>query len=233
MKTFYRCIVVGLLALTMATVATAETRYVSDSLLITVRELPDATSTRIKNIITNTPFEVLEESGEYLKIRLEDGREGYVKERYTSVAIPKPTVIENLTAENAKLKQQYSDLKASLSEKESAGVTRQKELQDELEGLKKVLAEQTTAKTQLEADLAKLNAEYTNLKTNSENVVQIVNESEKFRADNERILIESEALQNENAMLLRTAVIKWVLTGAGILLIGWIMGKASRNKRRF
>ena len=233
MKTFYRCIMVGLLTLTLATVATAETRYVADSLLITVRELPDDSSTRIKNIVTNTPFEVLEESGEYLKVRLEDGREGYVKERYTSAATPKPILIEKLTVENDKLKKQYSDLTASLNEKESTGLNKQKELKAELDGLKKALAEQTTAKAQLEADLAKLNEEYTTLRTNADNVVQIVNESEKFRADNERMSIESEALQSENAMLLRTAVIKWVLTGAGILFIGWIMGKASRNKRRF
>ena len=233
MKTFYRCIVVGLLTLTMATVATAETRYVADSLLITVRELPDGSSTRIKNIVTNTQFEVLEESGEYLKIRLEDGREGYVKERYTSADTPKPVLIEKLTVENDKLKKQYSDLTSSLNEKESSSLNKQKELKTELDGLKKALAEQTTTKAQLEADLAKLNKEYTTLKTNADNVVQIVNESEKFRADNERMLIDSEALQNENAMLLRTAVIKWVLTGAGILFIGWIMGKVSRNKRRF
>jgi SH3 domain protein len=55
-----------LLALCTASLAVAETRYVSDSLVITVRELPDDTSTRIKNIVTDTAFESLEESGGYL-----------------------------------------------------------------------------------------------------------------------------------------------------------------------
>ena len=233
MKALYRCILVGLLTLTMATAATAETRYVSDTLVITVRELPDDTSTRIKNIVTDTSFEVLEEDGEYLKVRLENGTEGYVKQRYTSTAIPKPVQIEKLTREKEQLSKQYDELTASLGEKESTSISRQKELQTTLEELKKELAQQKAANTKLDSDFANLNKEHTTLKSNADNVVQIVNQSEKFRADNERLLIEFEALQGENAMLLRTAVIKWVLTGAGILFIGWIMGKASRNKRRF
>ncbi len=233
MRFFYRCMVASILALTLTTVATAETRYVADSLLITVRELPDSASTRIKNIVTDTVFEVLEESGDYSKIRLEDGSEGYVKTRYTTTATPKPVLIDKLTRDNVQLKKQYDELMASLGEQESDSVTRQKELQSTLNKLKTEFAQQATANVQLESDLTSLNKEYTTLKINADNVVQIVNQSDKFRTDNERLLIEFESLQSENAMLLRTAVIKWVLTGASILFIGWIMGKASRNKRRY
>ncbi len=234
MKTFYSRILLGLfIVLVTTSLAVAKTLYVSDSLVITVRELPDDTSNRIKNIVTDTPLEVLEESGDYLKVRLQDGTQGYVKTRYTSADTPKPTVIEKLTRENNQLKQQYNELKSSLGEKASAGVERQKELQTELEALKTDLAQQTADKSRLEKELASLNKQYTDLKNSADNVVQIINQSEKFRADNERMQIEFEALQSENALLLRTAVIKWVFTGAGILFIGWIMGKVSRNKRRY
>ena len=233
MQVFFRCLLSGFMTLAIVTVATAETRYVSDTLVITIRELPDNTSTHIKNIVTNTPFEVLEVSGDYMKVRLEDGTEGYVKERFTTADIPNPTLIENLTTKNSKLKKQYSDLLASLNEKESTELSRQKELQTKLNELKKNLAKQTTTNAQLTTDLDKLNKKYTTLKANADNVVQIVSQSEKFRTENERLLIEFEASQSENAFLLRMAVIKWVLTGAGILFIGWIMGKTSRNKRRF
>ena len=233
MKSLCRCMVASLLALTLTTVAAAETRYVVDSLVITVRELPDSASTRIKNLVTDTEFEVLEESGEYSKVRLKDGSEGYVKTRYTTTATPKSVLIDKLTRKNRQLQKQYDELMASLGEQETDSITRQKELQWTLDELKKELAELTTANTQLESDLGNLTKEHTTLKNNADNVVQIVNQSDKFRAENERLLIEFESLQGENAMLLRTAVIKWVLTGAGILFIGWIMGKASRNKRRF
>ncbi|MBE0500006.1 MAG: TIGR04211 family SH3 domain-containing protein [Desulfuromonadales bacterium] len=234
MKTFYSRTLLGLLIVLVTTsFAVAETRYVSDSLVITVRELPDDTSNRIKNIVTDTPFEVLEESGDYLKVRLQDGTQGYVKTRYTSAETPKPTVIEKLTRENSQLKQQYNELKSRLGEKAAAGVERQKELQTALEALKTDLAQQTADKIRLEKELASLNKQYTDLKNSADNVVQIINQSEKFRADNERMQIEFDALQSENALLLRTAVIKWVFTGAGILFIGWIMGKVSRNKRRY
>lgn len=234
MNTFSRCLVAGLvLNLALASMVWAETRYVSDSLVITVRELPDDSSTHIKNIVTDTPFEVLGESGEFLKVRLEDGGEGYVKSRYTTTDTPKPILIDNLTRENTRLKKKYDDLAASLNEQQSAGLSKQKALQEEVERLNKELAAQSKAKSALESDLAKLDKEHTTLKSNAENVVQIVSQAEKLRDENERLTIEVESMQGENAMLLRTAVIKWVLTGAGILFLGWIMGKASRNKRRY
>lgn len=234
MKMLLRCLVLGLaFSLTLVSVVSAETRYVSDNLVITVRELPDDESPHIKNVTTDTPLEVLEERGEYLKVRLENGDEGYVKTRYTTTATPKTTIIDNLNRENSRLQQQYDDLKASLNEQQSSGLSKQKELQAELERLKKELAQKTASNSSLETELAKLDKEHTTLKNNAENVVQIVNQAEELRVENERLAVEFESMQDENAMLLRTAVIKWVLTGAGILFLGWIMGKASRNKRRY
>ena len=234
MKTFNRHILFALLFVLSATsFASAETRYVGDSLVITIREMADDSSTRLKNIVTDTAFEVLEESGDYLKVRLGDGTKGYVKARYTTTDTPKPTVIKNLSRKNADLKKQYDELSSSLGEKASAGVARQKLLQTELKGLQKSLAEQTTTTTRLKAELASLNKQHTTLKKSADNVVQIISQSEQLRTDNERLKIDFETLQSENAMLLRTAVIKWVLAGAGILFLGWIMGKVSRNKRRY
>jgi len=234
MKIFNFRILFGFLfVLAITTVASAETRYVSDSLVITVREQPDDTSTHITNIITDTAIETLEESGDYLKVRLENGTEGYVKTRYTTTDTPKPILIANLKRENSRLQKQYDELSSSLNEQESASLDRQKRLQTDLQNLQKELAVQSSTNSLLKTELDNLNKQYTNLKESADNVVQIISQSEALRADNERLQIEFEAMQNENAMLLRTAVIKWVLTGAGILLIGWIMGKVSRNKRRY
>lgn len=111
-------------------------------------------------------------------------------------------------------------------------MARLKQLQTDLQKLQKERSEQSATISRLNSELDTLNKEYTSLKESADNVVQIISQSDTLRADNERLQIEFEAMQNENAMLLRTAVIKWVLTGAGILFIGWIMGKVSRKKRR-
>jgi SH3 domain protein len=233
MKTFNFRIILGFLfVLTIITVASAETRYVSDSLIITVRERPDDSSTHIKNINTDTAMETLEESGDYLKVQLGDGTEGYVKTRYTTTDTPKPILIANLKRANSRLQKQYEELTSSLNEQESDSVARLKQLQTDLQKLQKERSEQSATIIRLKSELDNLNKEYTNLKESADNVVQIISQSDTLRADNERLQIEFEAMQNENAMLLRTAVIKWVLTGAGILFIGWIMGKVSRKKRR-
>jgi SH3 domain protein len=233
MKKFNFRIILGFLfVLTIITVASAQTRYVSDSLIITVRERPDNSSTHIKNITTDTAMETLEESGDYLKVQLGDGTEGYVKTRYTTTDTPKPTIISNLKRANSRLQKQYEELTSSLNEQESDSVARLKQLQTDLQKLQKERSEQSATISRLNSELDTLNKEYTSLKESADNVVQIISQSDTLRADNERLQIEFEAMQNENAMLLRTAVIKWVLTGAGILFIGWIMGKVSRKKRR-
>jgi SH3 domain protein len=234
MKTVCSLAFIGLLfALISVSVVNAETRYVGDTLVITVRELPDDTSTSIKNILTDTPFEALEESGDYLKVRLEDGTEGYVKTRYTTTDTPKPILIERLTRQNEKLKNQYAELTSTLSEKESDLADKRKALQAELENLKQELAEKSLENSKLATELTRVEKQYSDLKTSADNVVQIISQSENFRDENERLQIELETLQSENALLLRTAVIKWVLAGAGILFLGWIMGKVSRTKRRY
>lgn len=84
--------------------AHADRRYVSDSLIVTLREAPTKGSMAIRKLRTDTPVEVLEESGRYLRVRTEEGEEGWVGKQYMSSEVPKPIIIEGLRKEIDRLK---------------------------------------------------------------------------------------------------------------------------------
>jgi len=89
--------------------AAAETRYVVDELVITLRLGKSTDHKILKNLKTGTPFEVLEDDDKtYIKVRTPDGLEGYVLRQYVSPEIPKKQVIEKLEGLNTSLQKKIS-----------------------------------------------------------------------------------------------------------------------------
>jgi SH3 domain protein len=76
--------------------AAAETRYVSDVMVITLRTEPYEDAEKIRMLRSDTPLEVIETQGEYLKVKTGDNEEGWVIGRYLTSAIPKSRVIAEL-----------------------------------------------------------------------------------------------------------------------------------------
>ena len=105
--------------------AHADRRYVSDRLIVTLREAPRKDGMALRKLITDTPVEVLEESGRYLRVRTEEGEEGWVATQYISSEVPKPIVI-------AGLRKEIDRLKARIKEFETGG----NPLMDQLEATK-------------------------------------------------------------------------------------------------
>lgn len=105
--------------------AYADRRYVSDRLIVTLREAPRKDGVALRKLGTGTPVEVLEESGRYLRVRTEEGEEGWVGKQYISSEVPKPIIIAGLSKE-------IDLLKARIKEFETGG----NPMLDELEAAK-------------------------------------------------------------------------------------------------
>ncbi len=105
--------------------AHADRRYVSDRLIVTLREAPRKDGVALRKLGTGTPVEVLEESGRYLRVRTEEGEEGWVGKQYISSEVPKPIII-------AGLRKEIDLLKARIKEFETGG----NPMLDELEAAK-------------------------------------------------------------------------------------------------
>lgn len=212
----------------------AETRYVDDQLYISLRQGKSSDNEIIKTIRTGTPLEVIEDGTPYMKVRTEDGQEGYVLSRYISPAIPKNTVINRLETERDQLRNQLTGLRQRLDETTSqlealrrqsaAGLPAAEEQQQA--ALKKQYGEAQMA-------LQAVTSKYENLLAQSKGVVESTEKLERLNKANRKLNTEVQELRRENTALRRSKNIRWFLAGAAILLLGWILGRIPKRRRRF
>lgn len=214
-------------------ISAAETIYVGDRLVITVREIPEDSAPTISTLQSDDAMELLEEGDSYDKIRTPDGVEGYVKKQYLTRNTPKSLLMAKLNKQLAQQKQQIDDLKERLSRKEEAIKQDQGESVEIINDLKKSLAERSQELEAAGKKMAELQEKYDTLNKASENVVAIVTARDNLQLTNDQLTDELNALREDNSFLLKTFFIKWFLAGAGVLLLGWMIGKSSRRKRRY
>lgn len=210
----------------------ADTRYVSDQLIIALRAAPNADAAVITTLKTDAPVEVLEDNGRYLKVRTDSGEEGYVLSQYVTTNLPKSLQLERLQRERDDLQHKLSRIKeqqgASSSELEKARQQQEaltQDLQTKLTATEKDLA---AARHQSSTITDKFQA----LQKDSQNVVALGQERDRLQKENAKVSGELARLREENTSLLRSGMIRWFLAGGGVFFLGWLVGKLSRKKRR-
>jgi SH3 domain protein len=203
-----------LLLLGMALPALAEQGYITDRLHITLRRGPGNEYKILKSLPSATPVEILERGERYLKVRLEDGEEGYVLTQYVSDEMPSVLVAERLRRERDRLR----DRLKALEDKERA-----------------LQAELTAAGGRLqrsESELRKTTEQFQVLQAGSEHVTEIMAERDRLRQENQDLQAKLTVLKKDNARLLRTDIFRWFLAGAGVLWLGWLLGRRPPKRSR-
>jgi SH3 domain protein len=211
----------------------ADRRYVSDMLLITLRAGEGREYRVIKTLKTDTPVEVLEESEEYLRVRTDEGEEGWVAKQYISSEVPKSVIIGGLKEETGKLNTRIEEL-----EKDQASLLEQFEVATQshavkVEELEKNASNRKKEASRLKIELAQITKKHNTLIDQSKNVVDLISEKKRLRAKNVNLDTRVEHLQKENADLRNTRRLQWFLVGGGVFFIGWIAGKVSRKKKYY
>lgn len=211
--------VIAVLAIS-ASVAWAETVYVSDKLVVGIRQNMAEDSEVIKYVETDEPLEVLEKNGDSLRVRTREGDEGWIRERYLTSSTPKPVIITGL-------ERKISALEESLSKKD----TGTRDVREKLRAAEEDSKECRRESSAMSEELKDMNEKYNNLLENSENVTELVAERNSLRAANDMLNADKERLTAENTGLKRRQMMYWFAAGGGVFLIGWLAGKFSRKKR--
>lgn len=200
------------------TSAWAEIMYVTDSFEITVRT---GTSTEYKILAmlrSNEEVEVLEDLGDWTKVRLKSGKEGYVLSRYLTPNIPKSFIITGLQKKVKTLQEELRDLR---------------EAKDTLEVSNSEL--EATLRSKLE-QLAKLEKDYEDLKSGSAHYIEMKQIKDQLEIDNKELKSQLAAVLEKNRELERKKDSLWFVSGAGVLVAGWvfglIMGRAQMRRKR-
>ncbi len=214
------CFVLVVSALAVVS-AEAETRYVSDQITITLRRGPGTEYKIVKSLPTGAAVEFLEEEENYLKVRTRDGSEGYVLKQYISARLPKAYVV-------ARLEKQLAQL-----QKRSAAMAKRAEgWSGEKEELQRQVADVQRAFNSEKGKRSSLAKKHQILLDGAKNVADLLNERDRLKAENEKYVADLAQLRQDNDDILRKAIVKWFLAGAGVLFVGWLIGKRSRPRKR-
>jgi len=220
-----------LISQAMVLPAAADTRYVTDELVITLRQGKSNEYKIIKTLKTGTPMEVLEEDETYLKVRTPEGDEGYVLRQYVSSEIPKSRRIEELEGRNSSLQEKISTLEETRNYLEQQLKTLQETSQQEISAMNANYAEMQQRLEQALNSEGDMSEKYDTLLAQAENVVEIAAERDRLLQKNKVLGAEAAALMKKNDKLTDSRMIKWFLAGGGVFFFGWIIGKVSRKKR--
>jgi len=210
----------------------ADTRYVSDRLIISVRDGQDQNAAVLGYLETAAPVEILEEKGDFLRIRTEDGIEGWVRTQYIVSEKPKALIIDNLRNEIEALNKEIKTIK---NEEDSASNTlseSKKMYQEKIKELKEEVNINQKFAAKAKSDFIELNKKYTNLLNNSKNTEKLINEVEKLKKLNTELNTEVKSLRKDRKNPLKSNRIQSFIAGAGVLLLGFILGGSAKKRKK-
>lgn len=196
------------LSLLVCGTALAETRYVSDNLEITMRSGKGTSYGITRMLRSGTPVEVLEEDKEagYTQVRVKGGKEGWVLSRFLmkgQAARDRLAAAEKSLAELELENRKMETSMAALTEEKAA-------LQKELEGL--------------EGQARNVSQELSEIKRTASSALAIDSENKDLKGRVVSLERQLQTLQQENEGLRDRTARDWFMVGAGVVLLGIIVG---------
>jgi len=209
-----RLLITGAAILFLASMAHANTQYVIDKMQITFRTGPGTDRKILSLLSSGQQVTPLQSEGEWVKVGLPNGKEGWVLKRYLSEEIPCRIRIKDIS----------QTLEASKTELEAVKKTNR-----QLEADKSKLAMDLKETQQT---LEKTKKSYEKLKKEAGGFLEL-----KARHDEtvERLSTQTQkanSLDEELNMTLKKQNIRWFLGGAGVLLIGFLLGFSTKRQKR-
>jgi SH3 domain protein len=108
-----KTLMLAALSLVLATVASAETAYVTDVLRLGIHAAADTSDRAFDNLVSGTAVEVLERNTNYARVKLADGREGWVRATFLVTTAPAAARIATLETQVAELESTVAAAKAA------------------------------------------------------------------------------------------------------------------------
>jgi len=206
--------IIGMCLVLFSTPVLAENKYVSDAVKVTMRTGPGNDRKIISLLRVGTKVEVVQPGDEWTLVRLANEKEGWVINRFLTDKIPSDIELKIL-------KSKYQALKDSASQ-----------IQEKNSLLKVENEKLTTEFTVSRKKLQKTTNDYEDLKTESKEFLKL---QSKFKAASSKLAEQTkkaEKFEDELTKLLWNQNIKWFLSGAGVLILGFIIGFSAKRQRR-
>ena len=212
-----------------AACAQAEVVYVSDRLVVLLHSEPGG-GTKIAKLFSDAPLQLLEKKGRYVKVRAQNGEQGWLEEQYVTTDPPKQMVIASLEAEIKRLETNLTQLSKERGP-----------LGEQLEKIKKEQAEQTKTfeekinqlqqeRDQLAARLQEAEAAYQDIRQKSSHAVETAEQLQRLQREYSQLEVQNKLYREENRTLKQKGYLYWFIAGGGVLFLGWIIGRIPRRR---
>jgi SH3 domain protein len=201
-------LVLAALSLSLCASALAETRYVSDDLEITMRSGKGNSYSITRMLSSGTPVEVLEidKDAGYTTVRASNGKEGWVLTRY----LMKTRAARERIADSEK---QLAELELEKRKLETAMTA----LTEEKNSL-------NTQLSSLDGESRKTSQELAEIKRTASSALAIDSENKQLKGHVVSLERQLQTLQQENEGLKDRTARDWFMVGAGVVLLGIIVG---------
>jgi SH3 domain protein len=209
-----RSFILGLILILLPMTLSAETKYVSEIREISVRTGPGTEYKIIAMIKTGIAMTILEEQEDWSHIRLEDGRDGWVLNRYIQPDAPDTT--------SSSPPPQSSTAPAAPPGESDASI----------QELNSKIATLTAEMTRRQNEMNALKTAYDSLKEDSGVFLDL---QEKYKAMSAELSAQKERAdraENDFSSLYNKERLKWFVAGAGVLLVGVLLGFITKPQRR-
>lgn len=193
----------------------AATFYVSDTTLeANLRTGTEKENRIIALLRPGEKLELLSEKDGWAEVTLADGRTGWILRRYLSERPPWRVTAEALSTENKQLRAQLASIKGGHQDL----AQKNRELQKQVDLQQK--------------ELEKVRRNYEELKNSSTNYLNLKMAYENLQKGARQSEAKLNELEKAHGKLKTSTGIRWFLSGAGVLLLGYVMGSSVARLRR-
>jgi SH3 domain protein len=198
-----------------ATGNSADTLYVSDTTLEANLRSGTSQENRIIGMLRpGTKVTVTSEQDGWAEVTLEDGRTGWILRRYLSERPPWRETAERLQKENEQLRTKLNKIRTEY----------QQMMQKSGELQKKMDSQQ--------GELLSVQSDYEELKKSSTNYLNLKMAYENLQNEARQTKAKLDELEKAYGKLKTSRALRWFLSGAGVLILGWIIGSSMARVRR-
>lgn len=205
----------------------ADIQYVSDLLIISIRESQSPEAPVLGYLPSAATVEVLEETQDRMLIRTEDGIQGWVRKKFIVKDKPKAVIISELKEqialleENIKTLQQGSDTQGLINTIN--------EYKKQVATLSTSLENEKKSTLILKKNLQQLNATHQALDNKHKKSADTIKELASIKAENQALKDKVAAMPPIDSNPMLPGNMKWFLIGGGVLLFGFVFGRVIRR----
>ena len=220
-----------LVSCTFIASAHAETAYVSDLILVNLRSERGG-GKKIATLRSNDVLEILEKSGRYVRVKNQDGLEGWMQAQYVSPDPPKQVIVEGLKQEIKRLENNVIQMREKQGPLGEELVRLKEQHAEKVAGLSAVIQSLEEEKSVFSTQLIDVQSAYDDLTKKAAKAARIADQYDALTKGNSDLSARVAQLENENAGLRKRSSLLWFLAGGGVFFSGWVIGKISRRRHR-